>query len=63
VSSNLVWAGLCFYLVIAAASILQADFQSSRDGASGALAVCVVALAFAAFWPVRLLRFLLGFAS
>jgi hypothetical protein len=54
------------YLLIAALSLLRAQFRAADGVEAGPLTVCVVALVFAAAWPLRAARralHLIGWSS
>ncbi len=48
-----IWLAACVYLVVGAASLLEAEIITDRAGASAAAEICLAALAFAAAWPLR----------
>jgi len=50
------WVLAAAYLVVAAATLLEAEFRPARGAAPGALAFCLAALLFAAAWPLRAAR-------
>jgi hypothetical protein len=54
--SSLVWALLSAYLVIAGVVVFDTDFRTPRNSLAGHAIICVVALAFAASWPLRLVQ-------
>jgi hypothetical protein len=54
--SSLVWALLSGYLVIAGVVVFETDFRAPRNSPASQLVVCLVALVFAAAWPLRLLQ-------
>lgn len=58
-SSSLVWALLSAYLVVAGVVVFETDFRTPEKSAAGHAIVCLVALVFAASWPVRLVQRLL----
>ncbi|MBX6367708.1 MAG: hypothetical protein IRZ04_06980 [Rhodospirillales bacterium] len=58
-SSSLVWALLSAYLVVAGVVVFETDFRAPQKSAAGQALVCLVALVFAACWPLRLLHRLL----
>ncbi len=56
----LVWTSLATYLAIACVVILGTDFRAPKDNFGAQLVVCLVALIFAAAWPFRAMRRMLG---
>lgn len=57
--SSLAWALLSAYLVVAGVVVFETDFRTPQKSMAGHALVCLVALVFAACWPVRLLQRLL----
>jgi hypothetical protein len=51
--STIAWALLVGYLVIAGVIVFETDFRTPRNNPASHLVVCVVALVFAAAWPLR----------
>ncbi len=51
-----IWLAICAYLIVCAVSLFEAELRPARGAAPGWLACAVAALAFAAAWPLRLLR-------
>ena len=50
------WLIACIYLLVAAASLLEADVRPVEGLDAGPFIVCLAALLFAAMWPVRAVR-------
>jgi hypothetical protein len=50
------WLLVGAYLMVAAATLLEAEFRPARGAAPGPLAFCLAALLFAATWPLRAAR-------
>jgi hypothetical protein len=57
--SSLVWALLSAYLVIACVVVFETEFRTPRNSPAGHAIICVVALVFAATWPLRAMQRLL----
>ena len=58
--NSMIWGFTCAYLVFGGVSLLGTDFKSPRNDLGGAMVVCMVALVFAAAWPLRAVRYLMG---
>jgi hypothetical protein len=54
--STFIWAVLSAYLVIAGVVVFETDFRTPRNSPASHLIVCMVALVFAAAWPVRAIQ-------
>jgi len=54
--SSLAWALLSGYLIVAGVVIFETDFRTARNSPASHLVVCLVALAFAAAWPLRVVQ-------
>lgn len=57
--SSVIWAVLSAYLVIAGVVVFETDFRTPRKSLAGHAIICVVALLFAASWPLRVVQRLL----
>jgi hypothetical protein len=53
---SLIWALLSAYLMIAGVVVFETDFRTPRNNLAGHAIICVVALAFAATWPLRVVQ-------
>jgi hypothetical protein len=53
---SLLWAVLSAYLVIAGVVVFETDFRTPRNSPAGHAIICVVALVFAATWPLRVVQ-------
>ncbi|HEX7969466.1 MAG TPA: hypothetical protein VF502_14695 [Stellaceae bacterium] len=51
-----VWLLVCAYLVVCAATLLEADFRPARGAMPAPFTSAAIALVFAAAWPLRMLR-------
>lgn len=51
----LFWLAACVYLVVGAVCVFETDFAIPRADPLLAMKVCVIALAYAAAWPLRVL--------
>ena len=54
--SNFIWAVLSAYLVVAGLVVFDTEFRAPRNSLAGHAIICVVALVFAATWPLRLVQ-------
>jgi hypothetical protein len=63
VLSSVLWFLACAYLFVAALTLALADFRPADDMPTGQPVLFVVALVYAAAWPVRTLRRALRFAG
>jgi hypothetical protein len=54
--SSLLWLLVCAYLIVAATTQLEAELRPARGAKIDAATLCVLALCFAATWPVRGVR-------
>ena len=54
--STLIWAVLSAYLVVAGVVVFETDFRTPRNSPAGHAIICVVALLFAASWPLRVVQ-------
>ena len=50
------WLIVCAYLLVAAFTLLRAQFRAAEDVAPGIFTLCFAALVFAATWPSRAVR-------
>jgi hypothetical protein len=51
-----VWVLVGAYLLVAAATLAEAEFRPARSAAPGPVAYCAAALLFAGTWPLRAAR-------
>jgi tryptophan-rich sensory protein len=56
VLASLAWAVLAAYLAVAGMVVYETDFRTPRDVEVSPGVVCLVALVFAAAWPIRALQ-------
>lgn len=52
--SPTLWMLVCLYLIVAAVSVMETGFVTSRPSRSASFAVCVVALLHGLGWPLRI---------
>ena len=53
---SLIWALLSAYLMVAGVVVFETDFRTPRHSLAGHAIICVVALVFAATWPLRVVQ-------
>ena len=54
IMSSTLWMLVCLYLIIAAVSVMETGFATSRPGRGASFAICAVALLHGLGWPLRM---------
>lgn len=54
--ASLFWLGVCVYLVVAATTLLDVELRPAALAQPTVAEFCILALLFAASWPMRAVR-------